>query len=186
MLASLALRLYLASRTRHACCRCWIFLRPRRLVVRNAFSRNGFVFDRNFFEILKISRSRTPEDLVLEWFRRRNGPDGQVEVGIDRSKVQYQGTCEVQTAFFGRLERSKCPPAPNSGCVIDPGVTTGRVVCEISLQGICFRSKFLATQIAAGRLFLNRISRKRRLGQEPEARWATAGTTSPGQGLVDT
>ena len=76
--------------------------------MRNAFSRNGFVFDRNFFEILKIFRSQTPEDLVLEWFRRRNGPDGQVKVGINRSEVQYQSSMfEVEAAFFGRLERSK-------------------------------------------------------------------------------
>ena len=47
--------------------------------MRNAFSQNVFVFDRNFFEILKVFCSQTPEDLVLEWFRHRNGPDGQVK-----------------------------------------------------------------------------------------------------------
>ena len=58
--------------------------------MRNAFSRNGFVFDRNFFEILKIFCSQTPDDLVLGWFRHRNGPDGQVKsASIDpRSRTE--------------------------------------------------------------------------------------------------
>ena len=70
-------------------------------LVRNAFSRNGFVFDRNFSEILKIFRSRTPEDLVLEWFRRHNVPDGQVKVGIHRSEVQQQAHLRSRQRFFG-------------------------------------------------------------------------------------
>ena len=82
-------------------CHRHVFLRPRHLVVRNAFSRNGFVFDRNFFEILKIFRSRTPEDLVLEWFRRHNVPDGQVKVGIHRSEVQQQAHLRSRQRFFG-------------------------------------------------------------------------------------
>ena len=69
--------------------------------MRNAFSRRWFVFDRNFFEILKISRSRTPEDLVLEWFRRHNVPDGQVKVGIHRSEVQQQAHLRSRQRFFG-------------------------------------------------------------------------------------
>ena len=69
--------------------------------MRNAFSRNGFVFDRNFFEILKIFRSQTPEDLVLEWFRRRIGPVGKVKVGINRSEVQYQACLRSRQRFWG-------------------------------------------------------------------------------------
>ena len=68
--------------------------------MRNHFSQEWLVFDRNFFEILKISRSRTPEDLVLEWFRRHNVPDGQVKVGIHRSEVQQQAHLRSRQLFL--------------------------------------------------------------------------------------
>ena len=70
--------------------------------MRNAFSRNGSVFDRNFFKIVKIFRTRPPEDLVLEWFRRRNGRDSQVKLASSDPESQYQGIFEVLTTF-GRV-----------------------------------------------------------------------------------
>ena len=137
--------------------------------MRNAFSRNGFVFDRNFFEILKISRSRTPEDLVLEWFRRHNVPDGQVKVGIHRSEVQQQAHLRSRQLFLAsgafKVARGFDILVFGRSC----GVTTALVVCEISLRGVCFRSKFLATENAARGLFSNRISRNIYLWQLPGA-----------------
>ena len=56
---------------------------------------------------------------------------------------------KVEAAFFVRLERSKWRLAPRFGCEVGPGVTTGRIVCEILLRGVCFRSKFRATKNAA-------------------------------------
>ena len=139
-------------------CPCYIILRPRRLVVRNAFSRNGFVFDRNFFEILKNFRSRTPEDLVLEWFRRHNVPDGQVKVGIHRSEVQQQAHLRSRQRFFGVCGAFKVAPGfefwvfgrswghHSSGCLRD--FAPGRLFSiEISRnakrrEGSVFESQF--------------------------------------------
>ena len=77
------------------------FSSARRLVVRNAFSRNGFVFDRNFFEILKIFRSQTPEDLVLEWFRRYNGRNSQIKSASIDTKSSTKAHLGSRQRFLG-------------------------------------------------------------------------------------
>ena len=141
-------------------CPSHVFLRPRHLVVRNAFSRNGFVFDRNFFEILKIFRSQTPEDLVLEWFRRRNGPGGRTKVGIHRCEVQYQACLRSRQRFLGVWS------VQNGAWLRDLGVRSvlGSPQCGLSARfcsggfvfdrnfsqrktprGVCFRIEFRET-----------------------------------------
>ena len=64
------------------------------------FRSGGFVFDRNFFEILKVFCSQTPEDLVLEWFRHRNGPDGQVKSASIESNSSTKAHLRSRQRFW--------------------------------------------------------------------------------------
>ena len=115
--------------------------------MRNSFLRNGFVFDRNFFEILKIFCSQSPEDLVLEWFRHRNGPDGQVikSASIDpksstkahlRSRQRFWGVWGAQNGAglrdLGVRPFLGSPQVGYSGCVRDFAAPGHLFLIEIS------------------------------------------------------
>ena len=75
-------------------------------------------FRSKFLQNLEDFSLQTPEDLVLEWFRRRNGPDDQEKSASTDPKSSTKAHVEVQTAFFGRLERSEWRLAPRFGCAV--------------------------------------------------------------------